>query len=343
MDGFAFSSVFHAAGRPVGQGAPVYIIAEAGVAHFGSMDKAMRLVDLAADAGADAVKFQVFSAKDLVSGESAQWRERLKSRELPREAFRDIRDYCAERGILFFATAHDMGSLDWLTELGVPLYKIGSGEVRNWPFIEEIARRGKPVFLSTGMYTLDDVSQALEVFARAGNPDLAVLHCVTSYPTPPDEVNLRAMDTLRQTFGTVTGFSDHTRGFHIPLAAVARGAKVIEKHITLDFNVPDAQDWKVSCGPHDLKTFVDQAREVEASLGQGVKAPTSAEKAALDWARKSLVAARPIAAGKVINAADLTAKRPGSGIPPSEIDTVLGRTTAQDIAEDTIIQPEMLA
>lgn len=341
MEGFAFSTRFAAAGRPVGQGAPVFVIAEAGVAHFGSLDKALRLVDLAADAGADAVKFQVFRAKDLVSSEAADWQRRLASRELPREAFADIRDYCAERGIPFFATAHDPGSLDWLDKLEVPFYKVGSGEVRNWPFLAEIARRGKPVFLSTGLYTQDDVARALEVFARAGNPDLAVLHCVTSYPTPPAEVNLRAMDAIRA-LGVITGYSDHTRGFHLPLAAAALGARVLEKHISLDFDVPDAQDWKVSCGPHDLKDFVDQVREVEAALGDGVKAPRPSEAAALEWARKSLVAARPIAAGAVIGPGDLAAKRPGTGIPPSELDTVLGRAAARDIPEDTVIQPEML-
>jgi len=320
----------------------VFIIAEAGVAHFGSLEKAFRLVDLAVNAGADAVKFQIFKTDDLVSSGSPDWRRRLNSRQLSQDSFLEIRDYCIENGITFFATAHDQGSLSFLHELDVPFYKIGSGEVRNWPYLEEIARIGKPVFLSTGMYTMEDVAQALDIFAGAGNPDLAVLHCVTSYPTPPAQVNLRAMDTIRKTFGVIIGYSDHTQGFHVPLAAVARGAKVIEKHISLDFNVPDAQDWKVSCGPDDLKLFIQQLREVEAALGSGVKGPSPAENAALQWARKSLVAARHIPAGTIIGAADVTCKRPGTGIAPSDLHTVLGRKAVRDIPEDTVIEPEML-
>jgi N-acetylneuraminate synthase/N,N'-diacetyllegionaminate synthase len=340
--GHSFNEEIRIGERVVGKGHPIFIIAEAGVAHFGSLNKARKLVDLAASAGADAVKFQVFQTAALVSSACPEWRRRLASRELPLEAIRDIRDYCIDRGIPFFATAHDLESLDWLDELGVCFYKVGSGEVRNWSYLEEIARRGKPVFLSTGMYTLDDVARALGIFAEAGNADLVVLHCVTSYPTPVVEVNLRAMDTIREVFRVITGYSDHTQGFHVPLAAAARGAKVLEKHISLDFNVPDAQDWKVSCGPHDFKTFVDQVREVEASLGSGIKVPSPAEKASLVWARKSLVAARRIPAGTIITLDDLTCKRPGTGIAPSEMNVVLGRTAEQDIPEDTLIQPEML-
>ncbi len=339
----AFSSAFSIAGRTIGAGAPCYVIAEAGVAHFGSLDKACRLVDLAAGAGADAVKFQIFDVDQMISAGDPQWRERMRSRQLPYADFVRLREHCRRAGITFFATAHDEPSLRFMErELDVPCHKIGSGEVGNWPYIRTIAALGKPVILSTGMYTLEQVRQALATVAEAGNPDVAVLHCVTRYPTPPEEVNLRAMDALRE-LGAVTGYSDHTAGFHIPLAAVARGAAVIEKHITLDYDVPNAQDWKVSCGPGDLATFIAQARAIEAALGSGTKAPSAAEAESLVWAGKSLTAARDLATGEVLTSAMLVGKRPGTGIPAGEIETVLGRRLATDVPADTPLRPEHLA
>jgi N-acetylneuraminate synthase/N,N'-diacetyllegionaminate synthase len=326
------------AGRKVGDAGRVFVIAEAGVAHFGSLEKARGLVDLAVRAGADVVKFQVFRADDLVASAAPDWQSRLRRRELPPEAFREIRDYCVSAGIPFCATAHDEGSLDVLDELGVPFYKIGSGEVSNWKFVENVARRGKPVVLSTGMYTLDDVARAVDTVAAAGNPALALLHCVTRYPTNPSEANLLAMNTLRDRVGVVVGYSDHTTGFHVPLAAVALGARIVEKHITLDYDVPDAQDWKVSCGPADFPDFVRQMREIEAALGTGIKAPVASEAESLAWARKSLVAAVDIEEGARITDAMLRAKRPGTGISPADSDKVVGRTARERIAQDTLVR-----
>ncbi|SHK37340.1 N-acetylneuraminate synthase [Desulfatibacillum alkenivorans DSM 16219] len=338
---FEFANQFEIDGRPVGAGCPVYIIAEAGVAHFGSLKKAYDLVDLAVEAGADAVKFQVFQARKLISSASREWIDRLSSRELPYDSFVKIAQYCREKCITFFATAHDEPSLDFLDSLETPVYKIGSGEVENWPFIRKVAQKGKPVILSTGMYTEEQMQEAVDIFAKAGNPQLAVLHCVTAYPTAPRLINLRAIKAI-QDMGVIAGYSDHTMGYHIPLAAVAMGAAVIEKHITLDYDVPNAQDWKVSCGPDDLHLFVEQVREVEESLGSGAKSPNKAEKQSLAWARKSIVSACAISAGQCITEDMLVCKRPGTGISPAEFEKVLGREAAVDIREDELITWEQL-
>lgn len=333
-----FAETFDIAGRTVGGDAPCFIIAEAGVAHFGSFDKALRLVDLAVEAGADAVKFQIFDVDRLIAEEAGEWKERLGSRCLPYEDFAKISDYCRDAGILFFATAHDEPSLDYLAGLDVPAFKIGSGEVGNWPFLHKTASFRRPVIFSTGMYSLEQVGEAVACMAEAGNWEIAVLHCVTEYPTPPGDVNLRAMDLIRDRFGLVTGYSDHTVGFHIPLAAVARGAKIIEKHISLDFDVPNAQDWKVSCGPHDLGRFVHEVREVEQALGQARKGPGEGEQQSLLWARKSLVTRNPVGAGTPITADMLDSKRPGTGIPPGRQHELVGRLAARDLPADHVIK-----
>lgn len=337
-----FEQRFSIAGKPVGDGAPVYIIAEAGVAHFGSEEKAYRLVDLAAEAGADAVKFQVFDVDALISRELPDWRERLGSRQLPYDAFVRIQRYCAEKGITFFATAHDEPSLDFLATLNVPVYKVGSGEVGNWPFLRRVAGLGKPLIFSTGMYRQAQIEEALAEVAKSGHRDVAVLHCVTRYPTPPDEASLGNIGLIRERFGVVTGYSDHTRGFHIPLAAVALGARIIEKHISLDFNVPNAQDWKVSCGPQDLAQFIGQVREIEAALGVRETGPTAGEMESLAWAGKSLVAKRDMPAGTVLTRDDLASKRPGTGISPSAIEQVIGRRLRDAKARDGTIKWEDL-
>ena len=338
-----FNRQFDIDGRSVGEGCPVYVIAEAGVAHFGSEDKALRLVDLAADAGADAVKFQVFDVEELISRELPDWKRRLGSRQLPYDSFRRIQAHCRDRGITFFATAHDEPSLDFLHGIEVPVFKIGSGEVGNWPYLRRIAGLGKPVILSTGMYSLDQIGEALSVMAEAGARDLALLHCVTLYPTPPENAVLGSIRMMQDRFDPVIGYSDHTRGYHIPLAAVALGARVIEKHISLDFDVPDAQDWKVSCGPEDLGLFISQLREIEAALGDRSDAPAGAELESLAWASKSLVLMHDVPAGTVLGPGDLRSKRPGSGIPPSRQDEVIGRPVTVDLTQDTVIKWEHLA
>ena len=337
-----FADTFLIGQRPVGRGCPVYVIAEAGVAHFGSEDKALRLVDLAAESGADAVKFQIFDVNALIAPELPEWRQRLGSRQLPYAAFARINAYCARKGIPFLATAHDEPSLEFLSSLDVPAYKVGSGEVGNWPYLERIGALGKPVIVSTGMYEAAQIDEALNALAADGQRAVALLHCVTRYPTPPDEAALGNIAVLRARFDGVIGYSDHTRGFHVPLAAVALGAKIIEKHITLDFDVPDAQDWKVSCGPADLATFIAQLREVEAGLGQKPAGPTDAERENKIWASKSLVTRRRVLAGSAMSRADLTAKRPGTGVPPSQIDEVIGRKAAVDLQPDVVLKWEHL-
>lgn len=334
------SQIFSIADKKVGKNCPVFIIAEAGVAHFGSAKKALKLVDLASSAGADAVKFQIFETNSLISKESPEWRERLVTKELPQSAFVEIQQYCQERGIIFLATAHDDNSLVFLESLNVPAYKIGSGEVANWPFLQKVASLRKPIIFSTGMYKMDDIRQAVTAMLATDNRDLAALHCVTSYPTPAEEVNLRAIQTISREFDMITGYSDHTRGFHFPLAAVALGARIIEKHITLDFDVPNSQDWKVSCGPDDLHLMVEQIREIETGLGTGEKNISASERASIAWARKSIVASRDLRKGETVSLEAIAAKRPGTGIPPSDIEKIVGRVLKKDISRDSLLQWE---
>lgn len=337
-----FDQSFEIAGRAVGVGCPVYVIAEAGVAHFGSEEKAFHLVDLAVKAGADAVKFQIFDVNALISKAMPEWRDRLAARQLPYDAFFRIQSYCREKGITFFATAHDEPSLDFLGSLNVPVYKVGSGEVGNWPFLKRVAELGKPLIFSTGMYLQEQIGEALDVAAETGNAQVAVLHCVTRYPTPPEEVSLGNMALIRERYKVVTGYSDHTRGFHFPLAAVALGAHIIEKHITLDFDVPNAQDWKVSCGPQNLAEFIQQLREIEAGLGTRESGPTAGEKESLVWASKSLVAVRDIPAGSILKKEDLVGKRPGTGISPACISEVVGKVAKVRLERDQVIHWENL-
>ncbi|MCH8275771.1 MAG: N-acetylneuraminate synthase family protein [Armatimonadetes bacterium] len=337
-----FNATFDIACRPVGVGAPVLIIAEAGVNHFGDLGKALALVDLAADAGADVFKTQAFSTDRLVSARLPEWRQRMRPKEISFDFLRAVKEHCEERGILFMCTAHDESVLPWLDQLEVPAFKIGSGERGNTPYFAEVARRGKPVILSTGMYTTAHVRETMDTFAAAGCRDLALLHCVTSYPTPYDQVNLRAMDTLKEMFTGPVGYSDHTDGHHAVLAAVARGAAIVEKHITLDFDVPEAQDWKVSAGPDDLSHLVRQIREVEMALGSGEKDTQSCEAEALTWALKSLVAARDLARGTVLAGDMVVAKRPGDGLAPSCLADILGRRLKRDVAADEPITLALL-
>lgn len=339
----AFAASFAIAGRAVGGGAPCYVIAEAGVSHFGSLEKARALVDLAADAGADAVKFQHYTAERLVGPAAPEWRERLRGREMPDEAMLQIADYCRRRGITFLCTAHDEPALEFLARTAdVPAFKIGSGEVENWPFVANVARRGKPVILSTGMYTLDQIRAALKVLRENGCCEAAVLHCVTSYPADPATINLDAIRQIREFFEGPVGYSDHTTGTAVALAAVALGADILEKHITLDFNVPDAQDWKVACGPNDFAGFVADVRAVAAARGGTPRHLADNERQSLQWARKSLTAARDIAVGETIEADMLLSQRPGNGLPPSRLSDVLGRRTRRAIAAGTMIALDMI-
>ena len=341
MSGFA--THFEIAGRRVGGGERCYVIAEAGVNHFGSLDKAYALVDMAKAAGADAVKFQHYRTDRLVGPSAPDWRKRLKSKELSDREMLSIRDYSRKRDITFICTAHEEEALDFLDhEAQVPAFKVGSGEVENWPYLANIARRGRPIIISTGMYTLQQIRKALDVLAENGADEVAVLHCVTSYPTEPADVNLSVMEQIRSFFEGPVGYSDHTAGTAVPLAAVALGASVLEKHITIDVDVPDAQDWKVSCTPQTLAPFLADLRAIEAARGGREKTLAAAEEKSLLWARKCLVAARPIAAGEIIQSSMLMAQRPGDGIAPSRLPELVGRRTRVAIEAGTKLSFDLL-
>src|ERR1700733_2281560 len=236
-----FNKQFRGGAREVGAGAPVLVIAEAGVSHFGDLKLALDLVDLAAESGADVFKTQFFDVEQLYAGRAQEWRDRLRPRNLSLDQARELADQCRKRGIMFMSTAHDESRIPWLVELDVPAVKVGSGERNNPAFLEKLASLGKPMLVSPGRYGSDDVREALGACARGGCRDVALLHCVTSYPTPSDQVNISAMDRLREVFDGPVGYSDHTEGFLAPYAAVARGANVVEEHITILRDVPNAQ------------------------------------------------------------------------------------------------------
>jgi N-acetylneuraminate synthase/N,N'-diacetyllegionaminate synthase len=341
--GGSFPDRFSVGGRAVGSGAPVFVIAEAGVAHFGSLERAFELLRMAVAARADCFKIQIFDVEALFAAELPEWRERLRPRNLSFEEVRRLKEACDREGLLFTATAHDPSRIEWLLDLDLPVLKIGSGERNNTGFIAALARLGKPIILSTGMYRDVDVTEAVETCAAAGCRALALLHCVSSYPTPDSDVNLAAMDRLADLFAGPVGYSDHTPDHLASLAAVARGARIIEKHITTLRDIPNARDWKVSCGPEDFPSFVESLRRVEAMIGRRAKQPTGSEEAALAWALKSLVAARPLAAGHVLAPDDLTAKRPGTGIPPNRIGELLGRRLRREVGADHLFAPDDLA
>ncbi|MGE5505658.1 MAG: N-acetylneuraminate synthase family protein [Actinomycetota bacterium] len=339
-----FHSAFPIARRMVGPGAPVAVIAEAGVAHFGDPDKAVALVDLAADAGADFFKTQAFVTDALVAPSLPDWRDRLRPKEVDFAFLRRMKDRCEARGIPFLCTPHDETALGWCLDLDVPAFKIGSGERGNLPFLRRIAALGRPVVASVGLHGEDDVRALIAAVTEGGCRELALLHCVTSYPTPTEQVHLRAMDRLRQIFPGPVGYSDHTVGHLACLAAAARGACLIEKHITLDFDVPNAQDWKVSCGPDDFAAFVRDVRAVDTMLGRPEVVRRDCAAAAEGWAVKCLVAARDLPAGTILQADMLAAMRAGTGgLAPSEAGPLAGRRLARPLAAGQKLSPDDLA
>lgn len=337
----------------IGDGQPCFVIAEAGVNHNGSVDLARQLIDAAASSGADAVKFQTFRAAKLVTaaapkakyqvantGSAESQFQMLKRLELTLEEFRTLADHCKLRGITFLSAPFDEESVELLQSLEVPAYKVPSGELTNGPLLEHIARKGKPIILSTGMSTLSEVGTAVDIIHSAGNTELVLLHCTSNYPTPPDQVNLLAMDTMRREFALPVGYSDHTQGITIPIAAVARGACVIEKHFTLDRNLP-GPDHIASLEPDELAAMVTAIRTVEAAMGDGKKQPTAAELDTSAVARKSLVAGRDIPAGTVLHDADIAIRRPGTGLAPSMRESLIGRTARRAIEEGTLLALDM--
>jgi N,N'-diacetyllegionaminate synthase len=328
----------------------VLIIAEAGVNHNGSLELALQLVDAAKASGADAVKFQSFRAELLAtrSAHKAAYQERtvpnsesqfemLRRLQLDATAHRRIIDYCKEVGIEFLSSPFDTESADLLESLNLGMYKIPSGEITNIPFLEHLARKGKPLILSTGMSTLGEVEEAVHAIATAAPVPLTLLHCVTEYPAPYQAVNLRAMNTLKQSFGLPVGYSDHTPGIEIAIAAAALGAEVIEKHFTLDRSLP-GPDHAASLEPHELKQMVIAIRNVELALGDGIKTPAACELANISVARKSIVAARSLPGGHMLSEQDLSIKRPGTGLAPKLLGRVIGRTLRVAVKQDELIE-----
>jgi N,N'-diacetyllegionaminate synthase len=327
------------------------IIAEAGVNHNGQLDLALGLVDAAAAAGADIVKFQSFRADRIATdrAEKAAYqqrqaplesqREMLRRLELSREAHEAIAARCVMRGIEFLSTGFDVPSLDLLSSMGVTLFKIPSGEITNLPYLRHVGAMKGEVILSTGMATLDDIDAAIGALEAAGTPRhrITLLQCTTQYPAPFQDVNLRAIPAMRERFGVPVGFSDHTAGLEAAIAAVALGATVVEKHFTLDRSLP-GPDHAASLEPPELSAMVLAIRNVEAALGDGHKRPMPSEQANLDAARKSLVAAVPIRAGERFTLGNLTAKRPGGGLSPMRLDDIVGRVASRDFDEDEWIE-----
>lgn len=324
------------------------IIAEAGVNHNGDLQMAKQLVDQAKAAGADIVKFQTAKLGSLVSkyagmadyqkkntGHVESQKEMLQKLLLPYEDFICLSEYCKEVGIGFLSTPFDVESIHFLEEL-VPFWKVPSGEITNYPYLVEIGKTKKQVILSTGMCEISEIDDAVTVLKENGTTDLTLLHCNTQYPTPYRDVNLRAMETLRKRYHVEVGYSDHTQGIEVPIAAVARGAVVIEKHFTLDRNLP-GPDHKASLEPEELKTMVQSIRNIELALGSAEKKVSPSEKENLTVARKSIVAAREIKKGELLGEDNLTTKRPGNGISPMKWNEVIGTYAVKDFKEDELI------
>jgi N,N'-diacetyllegionaminate synthase len=328
---------------------PTLIIAEAGVNHNGDLALARQLVDIAAESGADLVKFQTFTAKTLVSdkakradyqirneGDSSDTQYSMLQRlELGQEAHVSLIDHCNECGIGFFSTGFDLDSLDFLNKLGLQQFKVPSGEITNLPYLRRVASFRRNIILSTGMATLGEIEAAIEAIEGAGlsRERITLLHCTTEYPAPFEEINLRAISTLRQAFGVEVGYSDHTEGIEISLAAVALGATIIEKHFTVDRSLP-GPDHAASLEPDELKELVRGVRRIEVALGSPEKRRTASETKNMVVARKSIVASRAIAAGELFSDENLTVKRPGSGISPMRWDEIVGSAAPRDFLVD---------
>ncbi|GAB4268785.1 MAG: N-acetylneuraminate synthase family protein [Candidatus Rifleibacteriota bacterium] len=342
--------------RKIGNGAPCYVIAEAGSNHNRDFETALKLIDVAADAGADAVKFQIFSAdtiyskktpmasyltKKKLAADNETLYDIIKKLEIPRNWTPDLMAYCRKKGITFLATPFDLAAVEELERVGVEAYKVASFEITHLPMLKKISETGKPIILSTGMANLEDIEVAMDCIKKAGRSEVALLHCAIAYPPRYEDVNLRAMDTMAQAFQVPVGFSDHTMGHITDVAAVARGACIIEKHYTLSRN-QKGPDHPFSLEPDELKAMVAAIRQTEKILGSPFKRPTESEAEMHRIGRRSLVAAANIAAGTIITEDMIAVKRPGFGIPTRYMDIVIGRRAAVDIEEDDILTWEMI-
>ena len=324
----------------------VFIIAEAGVNHNGSLELAKKLVDKALEAGVDCIKFQTFKSENLVSmsaqmaeyqkenlGKDESQYKMLKELEISFEEFKELKEYCKEKNIMFLSTPFDLESCDFLNDLDMKIFKIPSGEITNLPYLRKINSFGKKVILSTGMANLNEIQDALNVLKDC---EVSLLHCTTEYPCPYDNVNLNAIDTLRKEFKLEVGYSDHTQRIEVPIAAVAKGATIIEKHFTLDRNM-EGPDHKASLEPNELKQMVTSIRNIEKAFGNGIKEPQESEKKNIEIARKSIVAKINIKKGEIFTEHNITTKRPGSGISPMKWDCIIGKTATKDYQEDELI------
>ncbi len=325
-----------------------FIIAEAGVNHNGDINIAKKLVDKACEAGADAIKFQTFKAENLVTkqapkaeyqkettGDGNQF-EMLKKLELSIEDHMTLKKYCEDKGIVFISTPFDFESVDLLEKINVPLYKVSSGDLTNLPLLKYISSKNKPIILSTGMANLGEIEEAIEAIFESGNKKIILLHCTSNYPTSYEDVNLRAMLTMKEAFKLPVGYSDHTIGIEVSIAAVTLGAKVIEKHFTLDRNM-DGPDHKASLEPDELKMMVKSIRNIEKAMGDGVKRCSKNEENTRNVARKSIVAARDISKDKVITINDISFKRPEFGLKPKYANLIIGKKARRNIKEDEFI------
>lgn len=328
----------------------VLIIAEAGVNHNGDIQLAKQLVDVAVESKADAVKFQTFiSEKCIVKGANkAKYQEEttgndedqlemVKKLELPYEAFIELKEYCGKKHIIFMSTPFDLESADFLNRIELEIFKIPSGEITNYPLLKKVGQFQKRVIMSTGMSSIDEIRSAITVLNGEGTTDISLLHCNTQYPTPIEDVNLRAMLTLKKEFGVSVGYSDHTKGIEVPIAAVAMGAEIIEKHFTLDKNLP-GPDHKASLEPNELACMIDGIRNIEKALGSYEKKVTDSEWENIAIARKSIVALKTIKKGEIFTEENLTVKRPGTGISPMRWNEILGKVSDKDYHEDEMIR-----
>jgi N,N'-diacetyllegionaminate synthase len=331
-----------------------FVIAELGVNHNGSLEMAVELIDVARKAGADAVKFQTFFAEDLVSKQARKAKyqtendptqesqfEMLKRLELPHENWEEIRRYCQKSGIEFLSTPFGERAADLLQNLDVGAYKVSSGDLTHLPFLRNLAKRERPILLSSGMGNLQEVAEAVEAITNCGNDQIGVLHCVSCYPSAPEDSNLRSMATMEQAFQLPIGWSDHTQGETIGLAAVAMGAKIIEKHFTLSRDLP-GPDHKASLEPNELANFVESIRMVDDAKGSGVKKPTLAEQETATVARRSLVVSKEVKVGEILTKANLSVVRPQGDVPPKYYDVFLGKKTNRTIAAGTTVTWDMI-
>ena len=328
----------------------VYIIAEAGVNHNGRLDLALQLCDAAKEAGVDAVKFQTWKTELIITKgtKKAEYQEKnlnnaddqftmLKKLELSYDNFNIVKEHCDKIGIQFLSTADETESLDFLLSLGMPFIKLGSGDITNIPYLRYVAKCNKPVIISTGMANLAQTAIAYDTLIEAGAPEVFILHCTTNYPCPKDEVNLRAMQTIKDAIKCKVGYSDHTMGVEVPIAAVALGAEIIEKHFTLDRNM-EGPDHKASLEPQELKYMVDCIRNIEVALGDGIKKPNASEVKISKVVLKSIVAKSPVKKGDMLTSDNITIKRAGSGIPAAHWDMIVGTKALHDFDIDEPIR-----